>query len=101
VLRIREYLTGELGKLNDEQARAKSRGHACRLSKGLATMQEDDRHIIKFGAERNRCASCVFIGVLGELRGVVGVHLASLAAAHGFGVAGELAAFLPAAADDR
>jgi hypothetical protein len=55
--------------------------------------------IIVFGAHPGHWASWEFNGALGELRGVFGVHIARLAAAHGLDVAGELASILPSIAD--
>lgn len=102
VLRIREFLTAELGKLesNTELALAlRAMRAACR--KFLATVEADDRRIVQFGAHQGHYASWVFNGAVGELRGVFGVHVARLATSHGLDVEGELATILPAAADDR
>jgi hypothetical protein len=52
--------------------------------------------IIVFGAHQGHWASWEFNGALGELRGVFGIHIARLAAAHGLGVEGDLASILPA-----
>jgi len=57
----------------------------------------DDRHIIEFGTHRNHYASWIFNGAIGELRGVFGIHIAAVAAAHGLDVEGDLASILPAA----
>lgn len=72
---------------------------ACR--KFLSTVEADDRRIIQFGAERGHYASWVFNGAVGELRGVFGVHVARIAAAHGLDVEDDLASILPATSDDR
>lgn len=96
VLRIREQLTGELQKLqggSELSLSLKAMRTSCR--KFLATVESDDRRIIQFGADRGHYASWVFIGALGELRGVFGVHIARLAAAHGLDVEDELASILP------
>jgi hypothetical protein len=47
-----------------------------------------------FGAD-----NWVFNSALGELRGIIGLHVAALAAQHGLDVEGDLAAVLPAADD--
>jgi len=39
----------------------------------------------------------VFNSALGELRGIIGIHAAALAAQHGLDVEGDLASILPAA----
>lgn len=102
ILRIREFLTDELGKLDREQKLARilraMRG-ACR--KFLATVQVDDPRIIQFGGERDHFASWIFNGAVGELRGVFGVHIASLAASYGLDVEDELALILPAGSEDQ
>jgi len=75
VLRIRDFLTAELGEMQTDQELAKSlraMRSACR--KFLNTVQANDCHIIQFGAERGHYASWVFNGAVGELRGVFGVH---------------------------
>jgi hypothetical protein len=102
VLRMREFITVELGKLNADQELAQSlRAMRAACRKFLSTVQADDRRIIQFGAERGHYASWVFNGAVGELRGVFGVHVARIAASHGLDVEDELASILPAASDDR
>jgi hypothetical protein len=102
VLLIREFLTVEVGKLNGEQKLAQSlRAMRAACRKFLATVEADDRRIIRFGAERGHYASWVFNGAIGELRGVFGVHIASIAASHGLDIEGELATIVPALADER
>ncbi len=52
---------------------------ACR--KFLDTVQASDRYdIIRLATHAGHHASWVFIGALGEMRGVFGVHLMQLAA---------------------
>ncbi|ABD71260.1 hypothetical protein Rfer_3556 [Rhodoferax ferrireducens T118] len=102
VLRIREFLTAELGKLDAEKElplSLRAMRAACR--KFLATVETDDRHVIQFGAHQGHYASWIFNGAVGELRGVFGVHIARLAASHGLDIEGELASILPAPADER
>lgn len=102
VLRIREFITAELGKLNSDQELAQSlRAMRAACRKFLATVQADDQRIVQFGAHQGHYASWVFNGAVGELRGVFGVHVARLAASHGLDVEDELASILPAASDDR
>ncbi|MCK6430125.1 MAG: hypothetical protein L6Q72_13720 [Burkholderiaceae bacterium] len=101
VLRIREFLTNELTKLDPAKEVALSlRAMRAACRKFLATVAADERQIIRFGAERGHYASWVFNGALGELRGVFGIHVARLAASHGMDVEDELASILPAMADD-
>lgn len=101
VLRIREFLTAELGKLDSETEIAKrlrAMRAACR--KFLGTAEAEEGQIIKFGASYGHYASWVFNGAVGELRGVFGIHIAALAASHGLDVEGELASILPAPATE-
>lgn len=100
VLRIREFITVELGKLGSDSELAQSlmaMRAACR--KFLATVEADDRRIIEFAHSQGHFASWVFNGAVGELRGVFGVHVTRIAAAHGLDVEDQLAAILPAGAD--
>jgi hypothetical protein len=101
VLRIREFLTTELSKLSSDKEISLSLSAmraACR--KFLSTVEADERRAIRFGASLGHFASWVFNGALGEIRGVFGVHVARIAAAHGLDVEDELASVLPAATDE-
>ena len=101
VLRIRESLTSELGKLDaasDISASLRAMRAACR--KFLKTVDVDDRTPIIYGAQRGHYASWIFNGAVGELRGVFGIHIALLATKHGLDVEDELATIIPAAAKD-
>jgi hypothetical protein len=102
VLRIREFLTIELGKLDADKALTLSlRAMRAACRKFLATVEADDRRAIRFGAHQGHYASWIFNGAVGELRGVFGVHIARLAASHGLGVEGDLASIIPAPDDER
>jgi hypothetical protein len=97
ILRIREFLTRELGGLDSDSPICQSlRAMRAACRKFLATVETDDRRIIEFGAQRNHYASWIFNGAVGELRGVFGIHIATLAASHGLDVEGDLASILPA-----
>lgn len=101
ILRIRELLTGELGKLASDAELAislRSMRAACR--KFLATVEADDRRAVQFGASQGHYASWIFNGAVGELRGVFGLHIARLATSHGLDVEGDLASILPADPDE-
>ena len=98
ILRIREFLTHELGGLDADQPLAQSlRAMRAACRKCLTTLEADDRRIIQFGAHHNHYASWIFNGAIGELRGVFGIHIAALAASYGLDVEGDLASILPAA----
>jgi len=101
VLRIREFLTAELGKLDAASDIAASlRAMRAASRKFLTAVDVDNRAPIIYGAERGHYASWIFNGAVGELRGVFGVHIALLATKHGLDVEDELAAIIPAAEDD-
>jgi hypothetical protein len=98
VLDMRKYLTSELGSLDADEGPAphlRAMRAACR--KFLDSVQEDGngrrpyrRH---WGSGPD---NWIFNSALGELRGVIGVHVAALAALHGLDVEGDLATILPA-----
>lgn len=97
VIEIRHFLTSELGKLPADSTLAKSLAAMRAASrKFMDAAGAEDGRIIQFGASQGHYASWVFISALGELRGVFGVHVASIAAAHGLDVEAGLAAILPA-----
>src|SRR3990167_5157710 len=84
---IRRFLTAELGSLASDGQLAKSISamrSACR--KFMTTVKADEKNIMASGWDRGHYASWVFIGALGELRGVVGVHVAIISAAFGLDV---------------
>lgn len=101
VLEIRRSLTRELGALPREGALAQSLSAmraACR--KFLNAVQRDDGLIVRFGASQGHSASWVFIGALGELRGVFGIHVAMLAAGFGLDVEEQLGSITPIPASE-
>ncbi len=99
VLEIRRFLTTELQLLGGDSelvASLRALRTACRKFLDTVGAKPD---IITFGAHRGHWASWEFNGALGELRGVFGIHIARLAAAHGLDVEDELASILPEVAD--
>jgi len=97
VLEIRRFLTAkitEAGEGSELGATLRAMRAACR--KFLETVEADDRSIIRFGFHAGHHASWVFLGALGELRGVFGVHLARIAALHKLDVEDGLASIIPA-----
>lgn len=102
VIRIREFLSIELGKLDHDSEVSKSlRAMRAACRKFLCTVEADQGRIIQFGASHGHYASWIFNGAVGELRGVFGIHIAALAASHGLDVEDDLASILPAAAGDN
>lgn len=99
VLEIRRFLTTELQSLDGHSELADSLRALRAASRKFMNAVGARPDIIVFGAHPGHWASWEFNGALGELRGVFGVHIARLAAAHGLDVAGELASILPSIAD--
>lgn len=100
VLQIRQFLTSELSNLShDEGLTQNLRAMRAACRKFLDTVHEGDgrRH---FGWDHG-FDNWVINNALGELRGIIGIHVAALAAQHGLDVDGELASILPAADDVR
>jgi hypothetical protein len=104
VIEIRQYLTSELGNLTDDEGlpqNLRAMRAACR--KFLDTVHEGDeeprlRRHYGFG---DLPSIWIFNSALGELRGIIGIHVAALAAQHGLDVEGDLASILPAADDPK
>lgn len=96
VLDIRNFLTNQLQSLEtgtDFADTLRALRAACRKFLDTVGARPD---ILAFGSHRGHSASWEFNGALGELRGVVGVHLARLAVTHGLDIEGDLARILPA-----
>ena len=69
---------------------------ACR--KLLDTVQAGGDEIVTFANQPNHYASWIFMGALGELRGLFGIHLAKFASQYGLDGEDDFAAILPASA---
>jgi hypothetical protein len=97
VIKIREFLTNELTKVDMKAAIAESfraMRSACR--KFLNTVQaETDGRIIPFANSPGHYASWEFNQALGEMRGTIGIHIARIAAQYGLDVEDDLAKILP------
>jgi hypothetical protein len=95
IIEIRQFLTAELGNLTESHALAanlRAMRAACRKFLDAVGVRGDTH-----GSTRLRLAhDWVFMSAIGELRGVIGLHVAALAAQHGLDVEGELASILPA-----
>lgn len=95
-LRIREFLTAELGRIDSKTPLAQAlmaMRAACR--KFLTSVEAEDGRIVLYGASHNHYCSWIFISALGELRGVFGVHLATLSSSYGLDIEDKLAKILP------
>jgi hypothetical protein len=98
ILRIRELLTTEIGRLTgDGELVSSLRALRAACRKFLDTVNDGDPEIIRFGGSPGHYASWTFNGALGGLRGVFGVHAARLAAAYGIDVEDQLASIFPEA----
>lgn len=99
VIEIRRFLTAELGAITDDEGLSQSlRAMLAACRKFLDTVQEINRRII-IHSGMNGPANWIFNSALGELRGVMGIHIAAIAAQHGLDVEGNLVSILPASPD--
>ena len=97
VLEIRRFLTDEIGGLTFDNELAKDlRGMRAACRKFLGAVQNDDRDIVVFANHQGHYASWIFIGALGEMRGVFGIHIARIALQYGIDVEDDLASIFPA-----
>jgi hypothetical protein len=101
VLRIREFLTSELGSMDsiDDEFAGVLRAMRAACHKFLRTTQSLP-DIVRYGASPGHWANWAFNGALGELRGAFGIHIARMAALHGLGVEDGLSAILPVADEE-
>lgn len=102
VIEIRRYLTSELQQLDAAEEIAKHlRAMRASCRKFLDDVKAGDGYdIVHFGSHVGHSASWIFQPAIGGLRGVLGVHLAQLAAAYGLDVEDDLATILPASDTD-
>lgn len=101
VLRIREFLTEEIGKLasaGELPASLRAMRASCR--KFLDLLGDEDGRVRTYGHMMGHIDNWTFNSAVGELRGVFGVHVARLAALHGLDVEAGLASIIPAADDE-
>jgi hypothetical protein len=96
VLKIREYLTAELSKLDSESELGQSlRAMRAACRKFLDKVQ---KHNIQGGGGIGSLPihqSAIFNGTLGEMRGVFGMHVTKIASSYGLDVSDELVGILP------
>lgn len=98
VLRIREFLTSELGRLTSDGQLADSlRAMRAASRKFLNAVGPADSPVVRHAFDRGHYASWEFNQALGEMRGVFGIYIAILAATHGLDVEDGLASIVPAA----
>ena len=96
IIEIRRFLTTELQSLDRDTKLAESLRAmriACRKFQNTIGARPET---VEFGSHSGHWASWEFIGAIGELRGVFGIHIARLAASFGLDVEDDLAIILPA-----
>jgi hypothetical protein len=96
VLEIRRFLTNEAGRSSGSTltSQLSAMRAACRKFLDVIVDQEGDRHH-HYDMFRSGYQEWVFSQALGELRGVMGVLVAGLAAKYNLDIEGDLAAILP------
>lgn len=101
VIEIRQFLTDELGHMDSDTHLAQQLSairSACR--KFVSVIERDEGVILQNANSHMHYASFTFNSALGELRGVAGLHIASISAAYGLDVEDQLASILPEPEDD-
>ena len=100
VLKIRRFLTSEIGKLDSKSELASSlRAMRAASRKFLESIGGEDSNIIRYALQHGHYASWTFYSALGEMRGVFGIHLARIATGFRLDVEDDLASILPAKAE--
>ena len=96
VLEIRRFLSGELGRLdNDSGFAASLRAMRAACRKFLERVGADGRDAVLYANRHGHWASWTFYGALGEMRGTFGVHLTRIAAEFQLDIEDGLASILP------
>jgi hypothetical protein len=95
VFEMRRFLTEQIGNISGNDGlplNLRAMRAACR--KFLDTVKNNDS---KAGRPHWRGMSdqWIFISAIGELRGVFGIHVATIAAQHGLDIEGDLSSILP------
>lgn len=96
VIEIRQFLSGELGKIETNSHLARALAAIRAACRKFVSVTEKDNGVILHNANSHmHYASFTFNSALGELRGVAGIHIAALAATYGLDVEDDLASILP------
>jgi len=100
IIEIRQFLTEQLSNLEpSSELGASLRAMRTSCRKFLDTIGVKYGDIVRFAFHNGHWASWVFLGALGELRGVFGIHLAKIAAQYKIDIEDDLSAILPAIDD--
>lgn len=96
VIEVRRYLTSEIQQLPEGELSSSLRAMRAACRKFLDAVDGRDGIVVRYGGHGGHWASWRFGSALGELRGVVGIHVARIAAQNGLDVEDDLARILPA-----
>jgi hypothetical protein len=97
VIEIREFLISEIGSISGKELTANLRAMRAACRKFLNAVDvDDDFRGYKY---RGMSSEWVFNSALGEFRGIIGLHVAVVAAKYGLDVEDDLATILPALSD--
>lgn len=100
IVEIRQFLTEQIAVLPpDSELAANLRAMRAACRKCMDTFGSDPK-IITFGRSQGHYASWDFMSAVGQMRGVMGVHIAAIMLKFGLEVEPGLARILPAESDD-
>jgi len=100
IIEIRQFLTEQLSNLDpSSELGASLRAMRTSCRKFLDTIGVRYSEIVRFAFHSGHWASWVFLGALGELRGVFGIHLAKIAVRYKIDIEEDLSTILPASDD--
>ena len=100
IIEIRQFLTEQLSNLDPSSelgSSLRAMRASCRKFLDTISVRHDD--IVKSAHHNGHWASWVFLGALGELRGVFGIHLTKIAAQYKIDIEKDLSTILPALDD--
>lgn len=97
VLKIREFLTTQIGELKTKDSSITDNLESMRATcrKFLDAVQDSENQIIVNNSFSGGPKSWTFFTALGELRAMLGLHIAIIAAKYDFSVNDDLAKILP------
>ena len=101
VIQIRVFLTKKIGEISDDSELSvslRAMRAACRKYLDRMGVKND---LILFGAHRTFNNRWELHSFIGELRGVLGIHIAKIAVAYGIDVESDLASIIPGSDADE
>lgn len=93
VLQIREFLTAQLPNFSDQDTVDSLRAMRAACRKFISATEEPG--LLHNAFHSGHWANWHFLAALGELRGVIGIHIAKLAAKYKIDIEDDLAVILP------